>query len=68
MTRNAVFALALFLSGCVSVSAPVDGRQIWCDHNSPLTLSNAATAPRSEVDAVNNHNDQGINWCGWKEI
>jgi hypothetical protein len=66
--RFIVLTLALLLAGCVSApKAPLYAKQIWCDTNDPLPpLSNAATAPRAEVDAHNDYQDKGIAWCGWK--
>jgi len=59
--------LALFVAGCTTVQAPQDAKQIWCAFNQPRApLSNADTAPKSEVDEHNAYQDKGIAWCGWK--
>lgn len=67
MTRWPAIALLAVLTACQTIPLPSSNpRQVWCDHNAPRSISNPDTAPRSEIDAVNNHNDQGIAWCGWK--
>jgi hypothetical protein len=59
-------ALAGLLAGCTTVTLkPENPRAVWCDFNAPRSLANPDTAPRAELDAVNNHNDRGIAWCKW---
>jgi hypothetical protein len=58
--------LSLFLAGCAAVPRPVDNpRGVWCDHNQPRRDATADT-PRGELDEINTHNAQGVQWCGWK--
>lgn len=67
MTRWAAIAFLAILCGCQTVSAPVDARQVWCDHNAPQQFSNPVidAMSRAELDQMNEHNDQGIKWCRW---
>lgn len=57
--------LSLLLAGCAAVPRPVDNpRGVWCDHNQPRRDATADT-PRGELDQINTHNAQGVQWCGW---
>jgi hypothetical protein len=65
MGKTAI-ALAIFLSACTHVSAPLENpRQVWCDHNTPRRDARQ-DSPRKEIDEINTHNRRGALWCGWK--
>jgi hypothetical protein len=67
MGKQAV-VLALLLCGCTTVSPVEDPRSVWCEHNEPRRPSSAVieVMTKPELDALNSHNDKGVEWCGWK--